>query len=267
MPFRSESFRRASTALLRLGLWALCMTAANAAARAGARDGTRSGGDTAGGFVGGFVGGAAGERCPLAEKIGARYGSAEFPKVESIRFTVRESEGGEESVRHWIWFPKTDSVSFQGPDPKGLDLQAGYSRRNKWSLGSETVAGIDRLFARDRIALLFPLLLARDSGRDSARGSTQNKLPECRMKEGGWLEVTYPADTAAGGKAYELLAGPDGTLRAWKAPGYGPGSAEGTRYEWSPPKAVDGLPLSLDRTGPKGSRIRFTDIKIIGIKR
>jgi hypothetical protein len=224
-----------------LGFWAVCASAAgaDAAAKPAAPSHSASRFDK--------------DTCAWADRIGARYGSADFPKVESIRFTVRETRGGEETVRHWIWFPKSDSVYFQGPDPKGLELQAGYSRKNKWSLSSETVAGIDRMFARDRVDLLFPVLFSRD------------RVPAMRIGEGGWLLIAYPREEGDHG-TYEVLADSDGTILAWKAPGYATGSA-GTRFEWAAPKRVDGLPLSLERTGANGSKTRFTDLKIIGIKR
>jgi hypothetical protein len=186
----------------------------------------------------------------LAARIMSRYCWEGFQNVESIRFTAREGRGGAEIVRQWIWFPAIDSVYFQGPDPKGLELQAGYSRKNEWSLGSETIAGIDRLFARDRMNLLFPVIFARDT------------LPDIRMGEGKWLLFSYPAGTAEGGKTYEVLADSDGTIRSWKAPGNETGSP-GRRFDWARPKIVDGFPLSLERDGPKGSSIRFTDVKIL----
>jgi hypothetical protein len=194
------------------------------------------------------------EAVALAKRIGARYGSDLFPEVREIRFTARETGDGGETVRHWTWFPASDSVYFQGPDPKGLVLQAGYNRGNKWSLGSGTIAGIDRLFLRDRLALLFPTLIGRD--RRTSFG----------MGEGGWLEVAYPAQDAEGAETYAVLADPDGTIRAWKVPANGPDPA-GTRFEWSPPRTVDGLPLSLERRGPEGARIRFTDVKVEGLVR
>lgn len=232
MRSRNRNFRRSAAALLSLGLWAPCAAGVHAAAGGGL--------------------------CPWADRIAARYRAADFPRVESIRFTVRESAGGDGAVRHWTWFPKTDSVSFDGPDPKGLVLQAGYSRKNEWSVGSRTIAGIDRLFVQDRSALLFPVLFARDGH------------PACEMGEGGWLAVAYPAGDPAGdaegGKTYGLLADSDGTIRAWKGPGTVTGQA-GTRFEWSKPKMVDGLPLSLERTGPHKEKIRFTEVKIEGLER
>lgn len=189
----------------------------------------------------------------LPGRIQARYRAEEFRKVRSIRFTARERLDGEETVRHWIWFPAADSVSFHGPDPKGIPLQAGYNRKNKWSLSSETVAGIDRLFARDQLNLLFPVLFSRE------------RVPAYQAGAGGWLVITYPMEDAEGGKTYEVLADSAGVIRAWKAPGSVTGAA-GTRFEWSPPVNVDGLPLSLARSGPGGSGTRFTEVKVEGIR-
>ena len=101
--------------------------------------------------------------------------------------------------------------------------------------------------------LLSSLLLAACSGASSTT-----------VPDGGPPGNT--AGDAEGGKTYGLLADSDGTIRAWKGPGTVTGQA-GTRFEWSKPKMVDGLPLSLERTGPQKARIRFTEVKVEGLKR
>jgi len=198
----------------------------------------------------------------LLRAIRSRYHGDDFPRVGSIRFTAREERPGSEDIRHWEWFPGPDSVFYRGPDRKGMEVQAGYSRKNKWSLGSETIAGIDSLFRRDRIAFLFPQLLGTGDAIRWGEGAGETKGRS--GKDAEWVRIEY----ASGGKpsAYAILADSDGVIRAWTVPGAGPESA-GTRYEWSPPRKVDGLPLSLERKGPRGYSIRFSDVKMAWLKR
>ena len=190
----------------------------------------------------------------FADRIAARYGLAAFPKVESIRFTFHVRRDGGDTARRWTWFPRQDSVVFAGKDPKGLQLQAAYSRRNKYSLASETVAGIDKSFINDRYWLLFPLHLAWDQDLD------------LKLGEGNKLTVRYPEQGGyTPGDAYDLFASEDGTLRAWD---YRRGAADTVTLhaDWAPPKLVDGLPLSLERPGKKGFKIWFSDVRVTGLE-
>jgi hypothetical protein len=194
--------------------------------------------------------------------IRLRYRQAELARVHSIRFTVLEESDGSEGYRHWIWFPRADSVFFHGKDPKGLVLQAGYSRKNPWSRTSETVARIDSAFTRDRFILLFPQLFAAEPGGDIRM---EGNSPAGREAAGGgaaWIRIRYPADDRGRPwDVYEVLADTGGVIRAWTVRGRGPGSGP-MRFDWSPPQDVDGLPLSLERKGPRGFWIRFTDVKV-----
>jgi hypothetical protein len=185
----------------------------------------------------------------LADAIAKRYGASDFDRVESIRFTYKATGGEEDTVRHWTWFPKQDSVLFRGKDVKGVNLQAAYCRRNKFSLSSQTVAGIDRLFAHDQAWFLFPLRLAGDTGL------------ELKPARDGMLSVR---DSAAE-STYDLAAGPDGTIGKWIVHRNGD-ATPGTEAEWSRPKLVDGLPVSLERNGKKGFKIRFIDVKVTGLE-
>lgn len=190
----------------------------------------------------------------FANRIAERYGLAEFPEVTSIRFTFNSRHEGEDTAREWTWFPTVDSVIFAGKDPKGLEVTAAYSRKNKYSLSSETVAGIDREFIHDQYWLLFPLHLAWDKDIDVNLG------------DGGKLTVRYPrVGGYAPGDTYELVAAPDGTIRSWTVHRGGPDSAT-LRADWTKPADVDGFPISLDRHGPKGFKVWFTRVKVAGLK-
>lgn len=190
----------------------------------------------------------------FADRIAARYGLAEFPKVKSIRFTFNVRHDGKDTAREWTWFPAEDSVLFKGKDPKGLRIQAAYSRRNKYSMGSETVAGIDKDFTSDQYWLLFPLHLAWDQGLD------------LKLGEGGLLTVRYPTPGGtAPGDAYDLMADSAGTIRSWIFRRGGSDTIT-LRVDWAKPADVHGLPISLERRGEKGFKVWFTNVKVVGIK-
>jgi len=197
--------------------------------------------------------------------IRTRFRQEAIPRVESIRFTVREVRRGSEDIRRWIWFPKQDSVFFLGKDGKGSNQQVGYNRKTKWSLGSEVISRIDTMFLRDQFDLLFPQLFEA-AGDVDIQLDGNCALPEGKPgKEADWMRISFPPDHGIlSGETYEVLADTSGVIRAWKITGRGPENA-GKRYDWSPPKEVDGLPLSLERIGPDGFAIRFTDVKVAGI--
>jgi len=190
----------------------------------------------------------------FADRIAVRYGLAEFPKVRSIRFTFNVSHGGKDMSREWTWFPPEDSVLFQGKDPKGLQVQAAYSRKNKYSMGSESVAAIDKSFINDQYWLLFPLHLAWDQGM------------ELKLDGDGMLTVRYPGQGGyTPGDAYDLSADSAGTIRSWIYHRGGADTATMRAY-WAKPTDVDGLPISLERPGQKGFKVWFTHVKVTGIK-
>src|SRR3954471_21432729 len=74
----------------------------------------------------------------IATKIAERYGVKAFAKVESLHFAFNVLHSGKTMKREWTWFPKLDSVHYAGKDPKGAPITADYSRRNKYSMASES---------------------------------------------------------------------------------------------------------------------------------
>ena len=212
----------------------------------------------------------------LADKVAARYGAADFPRVESISFTFNVLYQGKAKARVWTWFPKTDSVRYRGPDEKGLMLTAAYSRRNTFSMAAPQVAAIDKSFINDQYWLLFPLHLKWDKGLTLALGSYGDRLDDIKpandkaepapaVPPRRTLSVRYPsAGGYTPGDMYDLVAEADGTIHSWM---FHKGAADTVtmRAHWSAPVVVDGLPLSLDRPGVDGFKVWFTGVKVAGL--
>jgi hypothetical protein len=193
----------------------------------------------------------------LADRIARRYGSDAFYRVASLRFTFHVRFKERNIERAWIWFPKQDSVSYRGPDAKGLVIQAAYSRRNAFSLGSEQVAAIDKSFINDQYWLLFPLHLKWD--KDIALKVFRAERPG----EAWRLMVTYPSSGGyTPGDAYDLFVDSTATIKRWI---FRKGNAaEPTREAfWSAPVNVGGVGISMEHSGPDPDfHLWFTDVKV-----
>ncbi len=188
----------------------------------------------------------------FAAKIAFRYGFQDFPSVRSLHYVihVRSGDKGKERTREWTWFPHEDSVVYRGEDAKDLTLTASYSRRNQYSLASEAVAAIDRDFVLDQYWFLFPLHLRWDEASYPSLGP------------GGNLRVRYPKHGGpAPASVIEVTATADGTVTAWSFQGNAKDTSV-VRADWSAPKVIDGLPVSLDRRLADGSRIWFSAVKV-----
>ena len=193
----------------------------------------------------------------LARRIADRYGAGEFHRVKSVRYTFNVLFKGKHISREWTWFPREDSVLYSGEDPKGLRLKAAYSRRNAYSMGSESVAAIDKSFINDQYWLLFPLHLRWD------KDLKLRIAPGEKPGEAYRLTVTYPSSGGyTPGDAYDLFVDSAATLKRWI---FRKGNAPQTTKEafWSAPAAFDGLRISLEHPGPSGDfKLWFTDVKV-----
>lgn len=193
----------------------------------------------------------------LADRIARRYGSDAFYKVSAIRFTFHVRFKEHNIEREWTWFPKQDSVNYRGPDAKGVMLQAAYSRRNAFSLGTDAVAAIDKSFINDQYWLLFPLHLKWD--KDLTLKVSRSEMPG----ESWHLMVAYPSSGGyTPGDAYDLFVDSSGTIKRWI---FRKGnSPEPTREAfWSAPVEAGGLGISLEHPGPDPDfHLWFSDVKV-----
>ena len=193
----------------------------------------------------------------LADRIANRYGAQAFEKVNSIRYKFNLRYKGGEAEREWTWFPKQDSVLYRGKDPKGVMLTMAYSRRNTFSMESETVAAVDKHFINDQYWLLFPLHLKwdKDLKLDIAPGSAPAEAYK--------LTVTYPSKGGyTPGDAYDLFVDSTAMIKRWI---FRKGNAKEptNQASWSPPVEKGGLGISHEHTGPtKDFKLWFTDVKV-----
>jgi hypothetical protein len=97
---------------------------------------------------------------PIAEQIGKAYGLDSFGQVEAIRYTFNIPAF--KLSRTWVWEPRTDTVSYEGPDKEGKPVKVTYKRDELSSQSDAIKNDIDPAFVNDHYVLLFPLHVAWD---------------------------------------------------------------------------------------------------------
>jgi hypothetical protein len=193
----------------------------------------------------------------LARRIADRYGARAFPKLDSLHYVFNVHFKDKEIARAWTWFPKSDSVIYNGPDAKGLPISAAYSRKNPASMGSEPVASLDKSFINDQYWLLFPLHLSWDKGLSFSIAAGEKPGEAYR------LTATYPA--AGGytpGDAYDLFVDSSATIKRWI---FRRGNSPQATQEafWSAPADFLGVEISLEHPGAgPGFKLWFSQVRV-----
>ena len=193
----------------------------------------------------------------LAHRIAERYGADAFSKVNCVQFTFNVDVQGKHIKREWTWFPKEDSVLFKGEDAKGVPLSAAYSRRNKYSMGSESIVGIDKSFINDQYWLLFPLHLGWD------KDLKLETAPGVKPGEAWRLTVMYPSQGGyTPGDAYDLFVDSAATIKRWIFR-KGNASMPTNQVYWSAPSKMGLLDISMEHPGVgKDFKLWFSDVKV-----
>src|SRR5689334_11378200 len=100
-------------------------------------------------------------RPPIVDQVAKKYGLDSFGQVEQLSYTWHLEAGELKISRSWIWEPKTDRVTYDGPDKTGKPLKLTYLRSQ---IGSQPAAKeIDPNFINDKYWLLFPMQLVWDT--------------------------------------------------------------------------------------------------------
>jgi hypothetical protein len=69
------------------------------------------------------------QRPPIADQIAKTYGFDSWGQVEAIRYTFSIDAGPALKVtRSWVWEPKTDRITYDGPDKAGKPVKVTYLR-------------------------------------------------------------------------------------------------------------------------------------------
>lgn len=146
---------------------------------------------------------------PVAQELAKTYGLDSLDKIQAIRYTWSgEVVGLFKASRTWEWEPKTNKVTYEGPDKDGKPTKVTYLRSELGSQ-SDAVKKIDSGFINDNYWLIFPFHAYWDTSATVTRTAMQ-KLPQ-GTGSADLVQVKYPSEAGGytPGDTWELYVGKD----------------------------------------------------------
>jgi hypothetical protein len=207
------------------------------------------------------------QRSPILDQLAKTYGGDSWEQVEAIRFTFNLEQP--KLSRSWVWEPKADRISYDGPDKDGNPIKITYSRSQLASQSAFVKEMVDPAFTNDHYALLLPLHFAWDTGMT---------VEDAGMQKGHLLKgsarkivVKYPSDSGGvtPGDTWELFLGNDGRLRELVLRHGGSVKPAVTYATWGDHEQVGPLLISMDKRGTGDGQpihLFFTNVavKLVG---
>jgi hypothetical protein len=206
------------------------------------------------------------ERSPIVDQIAKTYGVDSWGQVEAIRFTFHLDPP--KLSRSWVWEPKADHITYDGPDKDGKPVTITYSHSQPASQSAFVKEMVDPAFINDQYALLLPLHFTWDTVTVQDAGMQKGHLVKGSARK---IVVKYPSDVGGytPGDTWELFLGNDGRIREIvlrHAETVKPNLFYAT---WAGHKQAGPLLFSLEKRGTadgKPIHIFFTDVavKLVG---
>jgi len=148
------------------------------------------------------------QRPAIADQIAKAYGFDSWGQVEAIRYTFNLDAGKLQLHRSWIWEPKANRITYDGPDKSGKPVKVTYLRSQLASQDAFVKEMVDPGFFNDQYWLLLPFHLIWDTAATVTDAGMQ-KLP---LGKGSARKVVmkYPSDGGyTPGDTWELFVGKD----------------------------------------------------------
>jgi hypothetical protein len=207
------------------------------------------------------------QRSPILDQLASTYGRNSWDQVEAIRFTFNVEEA--KLSRSWVWEPKADRVSYDGPDTDGKPIKITYSRSQLASQSGFVKEMVDPAFNNDHYALLLPLHLAWDMGMTvEDAGIQKGHLLKGSARK---IVVKYPSDSGGytPGDTWDLFIGNDGRLRELVLRHGGAVKPAVSYATWADHREVGPLLISMDKRGTGDGQpihLFFTNVavKLVG---
>jgi hypothetical protein len=204
-------------------------------------------------------------RPPIVEQLAKTYGLESFGQIDAIRYTFTAQLPGVNVSRSWVWQPKTDHVSYEGPDKDGQPVQVSYVRSQLNGAPAHVQDDIDPAFVNDQYSLLFPLFVYWDYSADVQDLGLQ-PLP---LGEGSATRVVVKFPPEAGayspGDTWELYVGADNRVEAFIFHRGGPTKPSVVIATWTGYQKAGPLLISTDRRGTADGepvRVVFSDVSV-----
>jgi len=211
----------------------------------------------------------------IAEQIAKTYGLDSFGQIEGIRYTwnaefpgkAHPFDGAAGTIKFsqkWEWNPKTDTVSYEGPDMDGKPLQVTYQRSQLSSQSDAVKKQVEPAFINDQYWLLFPLHVIWDRSATVTDDGMQ-KLPS---GEGSAQRVVvkYPSEGGyTPGDTWELYVGADKRVEELIYHRGGTKKPSVVIATWADYKKAGPLLISTDHRGTADGqplRISLSDVSV-----
>lgn len=197
----------------------------------------------------------------LKEQVADNYGLKNFSKVKSIEFTFNVEFKGNKFKRKWKWEPKSDQVTYWGPDKNGKNIEYTYTRKAIKDVKDEKIKYVDARFINDQYWLLFPFHLVWDNNVDIKNVGKKN-YPIGKGR-GNCLIVKYANNVGyTPGDIFELYLGKDNMIKEWIYR-HGGSKKDKSPATWTDNKNFGGIIISTMHKGPNGKfKLWFTDVNI-----
>jgi hypothetical protein len=208
-------------------------------------------------------------RPPIVDQMAKTHGIDAFGQIEALRYTFNAELPGGHVSRSWVWQPKTDHVSYEGPDQDGKPVQVSYVRSQLNGEPAHVKDDIDPAFINDQYNLLFPFYVYWDYSADVQDLGTQT-LP---LGKGSATRVVvkYPPEAGAysPGDTWELYVGSDNRVEAFVYHRGGPTKPSVVIATWTGYQHAGPLLISTDRRGTADGepvRVFFSNVavKLVG---
>jgi hypothetical protein len=208
-------------------------------------------------------------RPPIVEQLAKTHGLDAFGQIEAIRYTFTAQLPGVHVSRSWVWQPKTDHVSYEGPDKDGKPVKVSYVRSQLNGEPAHVQDDIDPAFINDQYNLLFPFYVYWDYSAD-VQDLGMQQLP---LGKGSATRVVvkYPPEAGAysPGDTWELYVGSDNRVEAFVYHRGGPQKPSVVIATWTGYQNAGPLLISTDRRGTadgEAVRVFFShvSVKLVG---
>jgi hypothetical protein len=164
-----------------------------------------------------------------------------------------------------VWQPKTDHVSYEGPDKDGKPVKVSYVRSQLNGEPAHVQDEIDPAFINDQYNLLFPFYVYWDYSAD-VQDLGMQQLP---LGKGSATRVVvkYPPEAGAysPGDTWELYVGSDNRVEAFVYHRGGPQKPSVVIATWTGYQKAGPLLISTDRRGTADGepvRVFFSNVSV-----
>jgi len=199
---------------------------------------------------------------PIAQRMAKAHGLDSFDQVEALRYTFDLDAPSFKLHRTWEWQPKTDTVSYEGPDKEGKPVKVTYQRSQLDTQSEAVQKQIDPGFFNDQFWLLLPLHVVWDGANVTADG--KQTLPSGKGSAER-IVVKYSAEGYSPGDTWTFYVGADKRIRENVFNRGGSAKPSVVITTWEGYKKLGPLLISTDHHGTadgKPLRLSFLDMSV-----